>query len=1598
MRRIYSIFLVSLFAATTLFASEVSVKVEPYNGEAQTTENVNSNQLDNGKNGEIQRKSSYAIGTAPLPFQLVNNPHANIAVSTGYYLVDNDDNAGSYWRPNETIYSKDQDPDEWVNIIAGPRIVDSNYWRDNKEEGLRYFRNDAYPTNGDSYFEHNSLLQDTTDNAYAGPMPMKVAGGFYFNGVRYDSFYVTTNGLIALTNRRYFYDEFGNRYIPSGEESAYDPNSMDRFVGFINGENRNRVGNGLNDNTPDNFGFKYSVLGGNENDPDGGIRGNRANAGLLVNPTGLNQVTSRAYKPALIGFMYGDNELSQYSTTTNKVDNHGRVSYRRTINNDKLIIYFENLAPVRQKVYPPFIITFPNDMRPGDNGYTAVSGQTILNRNDSSITIVYERFMGGVPAGGGLIQAKDIFRANSTVGVYGFGRHANYNVTGGPDENDDEFPWVAEYEQYTHYFSYVRAPASYPQTFSSVKFKQHQNTLRVVDIQYRVRKQDPNADLAFSEQVKSTEVNNYELLAGNDYLGAIQPVAIIQNVSNDIQSPTGINFVPQDLNFYARFRVQNQATGRLIYNRAVPVDDRCLSTPDSALQDCEGNPDVRVRLVNVTIDDDGNYEAEVANYPGTNSWNGKPRDGIPPYGYVQVKFPPFEPNEFARDENNKLYQIGRMAAYVIADATNPNNGKSLGDTWPFDDTAGVNLHVMRLHNFFSDDVREYHIIGNAAIPSVQKWVSIDAEVVSGDVNSRHPLAPRGQYAADNNENFILSSPVIKMNRKNLFGQDNSPGDELRSHPIDMRNRYGSVISLSVQRTLDREFWDRGFGDNSLVGPEPRSVLNFDPFNNYTGRGSVAANPDMLAVEIMLPSDNGVKDITNVKDNRWRNHPRRGGVDAETKVPALGVYGGGGYVTGFLESDKDSSLAQPNAGTREMNSLRADIYDDGFDFVYKKYFVAIPDTFIRWQNAGAKHFRFRIKMFASNDQKCAQCIPDDDDDYLVDNVNVLFYSPETTDIEVSAISFNWPYTEAPATQASSIPIEVTATNNTINNAPYYYILVKIFKGTNTDPNTGQLVYCRAVPVTTHEGNNEIVRNPPNFNAREFGEGEYRAQAIVVVPGGDLEEFNDTTYTDFEVTFGETFAYDPIDNPRNDIGGGTFPTGRGLNLQGYNYGGTTAGANSYNESLHGAGYIGGSISGQIAMKFELLQTDTIYGYEALFGTINQAPDAIALAIYNGNKDINVPQGLRTESVIDRDRGRDDRTDERKYGEYVRYILPKNQRQILPPGTYWMAISQLGETGLELGGSRQRAGLRTLNVYIPPAQPIVGESGVSLNIHKEFRRRNGNGDLVNNNYFALENTRESGNWAPFTPGIGNVGYAHLHHFGVGVDPTTATLTNGTWIPLIRPYLGAKSSGSRATESVEDCDDYVPIELVSFKGSQRENKIDLDWITASEENNKGFYIEKRMALDQGNTEWEQISFVNGNGNTKTKSYYNFSDEDVVPGTTYQYQLRQVDFDGTQECFDSEIVEVDFNGVATLANYPNPVKDETTFRYSVPSRGNVKLEIVDLLGNVVKTLVNEVQEGTKQFTYDVTDAVGNRLLSGTYIYKLTIDGETQSGKMNVVQ
>ncbi|MDC1067610.1 FlgD immunoglobulin-like domain containing protein [Candidatus Kapabacteria bacterium] len=1597
----------------------------------------------------IKAKSCIPMGTVPAPFQElqadfegtlnVRWDHDEPAISTGYYFVTNESLVNDFWRPKASDYLATESngviDDKWITITQGPRLKDKEYWDDplqNTEGGYWFFRNPA--SNGGDVFDPDpNAVIDSTDDAIAGPMRLGLPGGFRFNGIRYDSFYVSTNGLIALTNRRYIYAADGNRRVDTKTGDAYDRESMDWYQ--VNQVGRQRSGDGLNDATPDDYGYRYAVLANNPNNATAGIRQRGGT---------LNSV-SAAYRAAVIAPFFGDMHLSQYARSGGFIDPHGKVMYRRSDDAQKLYISIFNMAPKAgnggngTRLASPCgpynsdlgQTTATADLRFGNQNYTSATSQIILSNTDSSVTIIYFQFLGNVQVGFCQTDAVSAFRYNTTAGVSGYARHDNFNRK---PASEDATP---EYQQYTHHW--IRgAPADsrpgrpYPRTQLAVKYKQWQNTLRVADIQYRVRNPliTPFPDLSFSQDVKTTEVNNYELLAGEERIGAIQPVALIQNLSNDIQGSRGQNFVKQDLEFRARFSIKNQASGRTVFQKLTVIDEICLSLPEADLIECSGDPDVRIRLVEVELDG-GDYTATEYistdddpaaqfQFPGdgTNTTSGDPLNGVPSYGFVKVNFPPFEPSEFVDDH------IGRLKAFVIAVPQTPE-GDSFGDEWPFDDTTSVNLFVLRRLNSFYDDGTEFHLIDGVPMPSVWKWVNIDAQMANGEQVSKHPLPPRGTFNAqfveepiekswlpdkiDQAKAYTIQSPVIKMNRLTLGGGEpatNPGGDEIRSFPIDMRGRENSVLSISVQRTTYVDDWERGWSDARMVGPEPRVLLNGNDLNPYTDGRSASQRPDEIVVELannfVLDPNEKLFHVTNIDDKQWRTHFRRDGADTETNMPALGLYGAGGYRVGFLESDPDSSLAM-NTGA-DYNGLRPNRYDDGIDEEYQKFFVSIPDTFVNFPNEVAENFRFRVRVMANNDQKpVIPSIPDDDDDFYVDNVKILFEDIEATDIEVSAVKVKWPYTRVPATQATAVPVEVKVTNNTSTIAPSYLIKLEIFKGQGNGFDS-KPIYCRISQVSTHNPRVSIPFSMPSFNAKDAGPGAYRLRAIVQLPGdSDKDSRNDTTYYDWSVEFGDDFAYDPIGNPTNDVSGElNKPLGRGLNFFGSASGGNFAYA--YDNVQNAAGVTGGSGSGQVAMKFVLTNADTLYGYKAFFGTLNQARDDIQFSLFSGD---NTPGQLIAEGNLVRLRGQSDIEVDANgeplvsFDEYVDYRIPNGNGIVLQPGSYWIALAQLGETGLELAASKARGGMRITNVYLQFPDP-PGASGIHLNIHKDFRTLNATGDrYVNDNLFAFENSKGSNQWNQFMPTVGNPGYAHLHHVGRSpVDNYTFTMSRGFWIPLLRPYFGEKEFGTNP--EYQECI-IVPVELAYFNGNPISTGNELYWETKSETDSKGFYIERKLHSETGEQSWVKLpNFVEGRGvgSYAGTTQYDYLDSDVNPNVAYDYRLRQVDIDGSFDCHSSGIVTLEWTqnmdlSVTTEA-YPNPFTESTKFTIHNPENDFVTVEILDLYGNAVATLLNaQTAQGPISLDWDGRNQTGNKVAQGTYIYRVSTSNGVISNKIN---
>jgi len=80
--------------------------------------------------------------------------------------------------------------------------------------------------------------------------------------------------------------------------------------------------------------------------------------------------------------------------------------------------------------------------------------------------------------------------------------------------------------------------------------------------------------------------------------------------------------------------------------------------------------------------------------------------------------------------------------------------------------------------------------------------------------------------------------------------------------------------------------------------------------------------------------------------------------------------------------------------------------------------------------------------------------------------------------------------------------------------------------------------------------------------------------------------------------------------------------------------------------------------------------------------------------------------------------------------------------------------------------------------------------------------------------------------------------------------------------------------------------------------------------------------------------------------------------------------------------------------NYPNPFNPVTTIEYGLPRTAHVELKVYSILGQEVKTLVDEIQDpGHQRVTFDA----GN-LATGVYLYRLQAAGFVETKKLMVMK
>lgn len=224
------------------------------------------------------------------------------------------------------------------------------------------------------------------------------------------------------------------------------------------------------------------------------------------------------------------------------------------------------------------------------------------------------------------------------------------------------------------------------------------------------------------------------------------------------------------------------------------------------------------------------------------------------------------------------------------------------------------------------------------------------------------------------------------------------------------------------------------------------------------------------------------------------------------------------------------------------------------------------------------------------------------------------------------------------------------------------------------------------------------------------------------------------------------------------------------------------------------------------------------------------------------------------------------------------------------------------------------------------------------------------------------DGANWTEVTNGLPNTVIIHLDY-----SPSNKMLRAGT-------------HGRGVYEAYIDF--IIPVELTSFAASVSEQKVLLNWSTATETNNSGFAVERKLK----NQEWESVGNIPGAGTTTEIRNYSFEDDfsfNSYDGTLL-YRLKQMDYDGTFEYSDVVAVDVNFKPTEykISQNYPNPFNPTTTITYSVVEESNVRIFIFNSLGERVDVLVNsKVAAGNHQVSWNAEE-----FPSGVYLYSFEVE------------
>jgi hypothetical protein len=188
--------------------------------------------------------------------------------------------------------------------------------------------------------------------------------------------------------------------------------------------------------------------------------------------------------------------------------------------------------------------------------------------------------------------------------------------------------------------------------------------------------------------------------------------------------------------------------------------------------------------------------------------------------------------------------------------------------------------------------------------------------------------------------------------------------------------------------------------------------------------------------------------------------------------------------------------------------------------------------------------------------------------------------------------------------------------------------------------------------------------------------------------------------------------------------------------------------------------------------------------------------------------------------------------------------------------------------------------------------------------------------------------------------------------------------------------------------------VELSSFTAESDANAITLNWSTASETQSSLWQVRRS---ESENGEFATVHQMPAAGTTAQVHNYSWTDDQVVAGRTYYYQLSEQDINGRVTVLN-KIVQAALttgngslpNDYALEQNYPNPFNPTTQISFNMKEAGFVTLKVYNMIGQEVAVLVNDnVTAGRHSVQFNAAN-----LPSALYLCKMETVGYSAVNKM----